>query len=106
VSVKEGHFLPEVRGLVGVRSLKLRHQDPEDVDEEAGIGQYAHEPGRHVHPLQPLRGRGQRPAHLVVQDESEEAVRHAGNQGKACQREEVREQQDDLCHRLIDLGRC
>lgn len=36
-------MLPEVRRLVGVRRLQLGHQDPEDVQEEAEVGQDAHQ---------------------------------------------------------------
>ena len=35
--------LAEVRGLVGVRRAELRHQNAEDVDEEAGVRQDAEE---------------------------------------------------------------
>lgn len=68
--------------LIGVGRLELGDQDPEDVDEEAEVGEDAEEAWRHVDPLDPLLGLcGQRPAQLVVNVDAEDPVDHARNQG-------------------------
>ena len=66
--------------------LEFGDQDPEDVEEEAKVGQDAEESRIHVEPLHPLVGRlcRQGPAQLVVNVNPEDAVQDTGYQREPC----------------------
>ena len=78
------HRFAEMRRFVGVRRLQLGHQDPEDVEEEAEVGQNTEQPRNHVDPLDPGLGFGrQGPTLGVVQTVPEHGVDEAGKDGQA-----------------------